>query len=631
MPTALTGLPTSWREGTSPSGERMVYVRTQDLTRDNIPAKYQAIRAWADANGWTLKPLGYDLIQYNAMADFYFWTGFGLDDSGITTGGNDALFEPYACPGCQREIEAGIAICPDCVNINACYRCNVFGLTLYVETGGDGKGYCYRCTADCQTCDGRIPQGSNFVNCATCDERIACRGCSAVFSMAATTERGGHRYCPTCITNFCESCETYDANRAAIELDGTTQHLCQPCAQKIYDEQREKMEVWDSEQMPVSGTLLIPSSEIRPIRTISIETEFDGKGPEVTRALHKAGLLPAPDMDQSHTAQPRGITHPCLMKRDGTVTGGELVTYLLDLDNENHAEALLRMTEVMKGCRDMQFAQFTHRAGGHIHIDLHGFTMRDAWAYYTLFQYLQKPLYYIGGAGSAFGHRTLEGSGYSSPPPGGPFGSLRKFALEFPKDRFGLNLGNWSQSRNHCKCGAFAAGEWSECNCNLGKATAEWRLWNAEISPRILHAWIALMQAITAYAQIISADMNEAEYPYLLWKNNRFKDESTAARKQIKERLEWMHGTLPLTIHERDSLIYALKQSDLKGLGESYLNGLLDIPNTSMGKKAKLAPNPASRRKTNFKLKKLTASKELSTAEIEALVAQGWAISGSPS
>lgn len=603
----------------------MVYVRTQDLNRDNIPAKYQAVREWADAAGFLLKPLGYDLIAYNAMADFYFWTGFGLEP---TDENNDAIFASYPCPGCQHELDAGTGICPECVNINACYNCNIFGLTLYVETGGDGKGYCYRCTSGCETCDGRLPNGSNFTRCAACDERTTCRGCSQVFSMAATQERGGHRYCPTCVTNFCESCETYDASRAAIQIGGVTQHLCQTCAQKVYDEQREKMEAWAEDEMPVSGTLLIPSSEVRPVRTISIETEFDGRGPDVTRALHKAGLLPTPNMNQSHMATPSGrdVHHPCLMKRDGTVTGGELVTYLLDLDNANHAEALLRMTEVMKGCRDMNMAQFTYRAGGHIHIDLHGYTMRDAWSLYTLFQYLQRPLYYLGGAGAAYGHRSLEGSGYANPPRKGPFGSLRKFALEFPNDRYGLNLGNWSAARKQCMCGAFQAGEWSECTCNLGKATAEWRLWNAEVRPRILHAWIALMQAITAYAQTIT-ELNEADYPYLLWDNNRLKDETPADKKKIKKRLEWMHSTLPLTIHERDSLIYTAKQSDLKGLGESYLDGLLDIPNTSMGKTAKKAPNPGSRKKTNFKLKKLTNAKELTTDQVEALISQGWAIS----
>lgn len=625
MPTTLTGLPTSWREGESPSGDRMVYVRTQDLNRSNISTKYAAIREWADTNGFVLEPIGYDLIAYNTWCDFYYWTGFKLTEG---TGGNGRLFNPYPCPGCGHEMDAGTGLCPDCTHINSCEACNVFGLTLYTEVGQDGHGFCGRCARACTTCDSYLPSSSAFERCSTCDERIACAGCRQVRSMSDTTERNDSHYCATCITNFCEECETYDANRAALTLDGVTRHLCKTCATKVYDEQRERLEAWSIEEMPVSGSLLIPSSPSRPVRTISIETEFDGDGAEVTRALHKAGLLPAPNMDQSHTAQPNNMTHPCLMKRDGTVSGGELVTYLLDLDNDNHAEALLRMTEVMKGCRDMNFARFSRNAGGHIHIDWHGYTMRDAWASYTLFQYLQRPLYYMAGAGAEYGHRSIQGNTFGSAPNAGPFGSLRNFALNFPGGRDGLNMGNWTASRRQCQCGAFQAGEWSDCNCNLGKATAEWRLWNAEITPRILHAWIALMQAITAYAQSVAdKDFDETKYPYLLWERRELTATASASIRDIKTRLEWMHRTLPLTIHERDSIIYTAKKSHLSVLGDPYLDGLLDIANESaLGEGKKKAPNPASRKRTKFKLKKLSAAATLTDAQINALVEEGWEI-----
>ena len=604
----------------------MVYVRTQDLNISNITTKYQAIREWADANGYILEAIGYDVVPYNQWADFWYWVGFKI--TAQADANNDQYFRAFPCPSCGTETQPGVGVCPTCTHIMSCHTCNVYGLALYTEVAQDGRGFCGKCVKACTTCDSFLPANSAFSRCSTCDERINCRGCAQTRSLSDTEERAGGRYCGPCLTNFCDECNTFDRNRAEITLDGTTRHLCKECAEKVYDAQREKMESWSLDELPVSGSLLIPSSQARPVRTISIETEFDGDGPQVTRALHKAGLLPSPQMNGSHLAQPDGLSHPCLMKRDGSVSGGELVTYLLDMDNENHSEALLRMTEVMKGCRDMNHARFSKNAGGHIHIDLHGFTMTDAWAYYTIFKFLERPLYLLGGAGATYGHRSLEGSSYSQPPNGGPYGSVRKFALNFPGGRTGLNLGNWSSMRGNCKCGAFQAGEWGDCSCNLGKATAEWRLWNAEVTPRILHAWISIMQATTAYAQLISDGLDETQYPYLNWEARAFTTATTAASKNaVKERLEWMHRTLPLTIHERDSIIYTAKRSQLSVLGDAYLDSLLEITNESkLGEGKKKAPNPSSRRKTRFKLKKLSTGKTLTDQEINALMEAGWQI-----
>lgn len=623
MPTTLTGLPAYWRTGTGPSDEQIIHF-TPNIT--TIATRYAAIKAWAESNNKKLEPVGYDMVAYNTWSDFYYWTGFKAENGEPVAG----MFEDYPCPsGCGATLSAGTGVCPTCNYICACQSCNVFGLTLYTEVAGDGKGFCRKCAKSCADCDSHLPSSSAFNRCSTCDERVSCNGCSTITSLSDTTEKNDRRYCATCIAHFCQECDTFARDRQPMPIDGEERFLCQPCAQKLYDEQRAKMEAWDIDEMPVSGTMLIPSSAARPTRTISIETEFDGSGPEVTRALHSAGLLPSPNREESHTAQPRGLSHPCLMKRDGTVSGGELVTYLLDLDNENHAEALLRMTEVMKGCRDMNYARFSANAGGHIHIDLHGFTMKDAFAYYTIFQYLQRPLYYLGGAGAEYGHRSItNNSGYSNAPTAGPFGDVRRFALGFPGGRDGLNLGNWSASKRNCKCGAYQAGEWNDCSCNLGKATAEWRLWNAEVTPRILHAWIALTQAVTAYAQTISDDFDEAKFPYLLWECKSLSSTATASIREIKTRLEWMHRELPLTIHERDSIIYAAKRSELLVLGEKYLDDLLNISNQSaMASKKKAAPNPASRKSTSFKLKRLSKGTTLTSSQIEALIGQGWEIS----
>jgi len=358
------------------------------------------------------------------------------------------------------------------------------------------------------------------------------------------------------------------------------------------------------DELPVGGTLLIPSSTERPVRTISLETEFDGDGAKVGRALHSAKLLPAAERDRYTTQGEAKGRYPCMLKSDASVTGGELVTYLIDLDNEKHAAALMRVTEVMRGCRELGLAQFTIRAGGHVHIDLHGLTAKDLWAQYTVYKYLELVIYHLAGAGAAYGHRALEGSTYCNPGPDGPFGTVGKFATKMLRNhghdyRYALHFNNFASAKERCKCGAYMTGEWAECECNLGKATAEWRVFNAEINPRILHGWLAFVQALTAYTTDME-NFNEPDFPALPWDGKKLTAVGSGKKNQIKERLEFIFRELPLTVHERDSLIYALKRSALVVLGEDYLNDLINVEQVGGFGAKKAAPNPGSRKEVVF-------------------------------
>jgi len=415
--------------------------------------------------------------------------------------------------------------------------------------------------------------------------------------------QGTYLVCPECVAFVCDECHGHFPNVQDRVIGRENVHICDSCAQVRYDKERAAFERWDETEMPVSGSLMIPGTASRPIRTVSIETEFDGDGVKVGRALASAGLLPAPDRQRYGHQGGNNDRYPCILKSDASVTGGELVTYLLDLDNDNHAAALMRMTEVMRGCREMGQAQFTHRAGGHVHIDLHGLTAKDLWAQYTVFNYLQMPIFYLAGAGAEYGHRTLSGSGYTDAGPVGPFKTVGQFAQQVLNNggRYALHFGNFNNAKNRCECGAFITGTWDECTCNLGKATAEWRVWNAEVNPRILHGWLAFMQALTSYTTDM-AEFNEDDFPPMPWQEVHFGDLGTVVRKTLKERIEWMFRNLPLTLHERDSLIYAMKRSELTGLGEDYLTGLIDIePENEFGAK-KPAKNPNTRKAIEFAL-----------------------------
>lgn len=606
--------PEGWRLVTSPTLARAGRVEANTdtpLARDNIEARLTGLRDWATANGLKLTAVDYSLVSYEEYLDIYCWTSFQVRYDAINAAAhNESIIGTYPCTGCANTLRVGQVYCDRCDRFIVCDDCHLAGLKLYGTPGQATAGVCPVCSVECATvgCLNRLATNDGYTKCPTCEPRAACGHCGQLAPLAqleAHTYNGAaYSVCPKCVTFVCAECETHSNGVQDRRILDKTLHICEGCAEKHYAKERAKFEIWDTTEMPVSGSLLIPSTAARPVRTVSIETEFDGDGLAVGKALCAAGLLPTPERIGRHREQgdEKG-RFPCLLKSDGSVTGGELVTYLMDLDHDNHASAILRMTEVMRGMRETGKAQFTHRAGGHIHIDLHGLTARDLWVKYTLFKYCELPIFVLAGAGADYGHRTLQGSGYTNPGPNGPFNTVGGFATKVLRggDRWALHFGNFTYAKDNCKCGAYVVGEWQNCTCNLGKATAEWRVFNSEITPRILHGWLALMQAMTAYATDLET-FSEADYPALLWNTQRFSANTATTKAATKERLEWMHRELPLTLHERDSLIYACKRSQLLDLGGDYLDSLLNIePNNAFGAK-KAARNPGSRKEVAFAL-----------------------------
>lgn len=611
--------PTGW-ELTPASGSRAARVALilTGVSRDNIEELLLGLRDWATENGKLLVPEDYDCIEYvPGVMNIYCWTKFKLQRESDPQ--NEAIIGPFNCTGCNKELRVGQVYCEDCDRFVVCDECHLAGLRLYGTQGQATAGTCAACSAECETegCVNRQSTKDGYTKCPECDPRGICGHCAQLAPLTQLQEKTDsenrtYLVCPSCLVYVCAECNAINVNVQDRAIGEETLHICEKCAQRYYDEERAKFEKWSDDEIPVSGNLVIPSSLERPIRTISVETEFDGDGVKVGKALASAGLVPAPDRDSYRSQGDAKGRYPCLLKSDSSVTGGELVTYLVDLDNEKHAAALLRMTEVMRGCRELGLAEFSTRAGGHIHIDLHGLTARDLWGQYTLFKYLELPIFHLAGAGAEYGHRSLEGSGYAHPGPEGPFGTVGKFAqsvLTNRGDRWALHFGNFAYAKERCECGAYITGEWASCTCNLGKATAEWRVFNSDITPRILHAWIALVQAITAYATDWEG-FNEDDFPVLSWDSTPLRASATTKVEKIKERLEWIFRELPLTLHERDSLIYACKRSQLSVLGEDYLNNLINVEQVGGFGQKKPAPNPGSRKDVDFELVGATVSVE---------------------
>lgn len=588
----LVTMPTKTTPGVIGKGEGEIW------NQNTIPGLYATLRSWATSNKLQLTPTDFSIVRYNDWSECFVWTKFEVAYN--VKPNNDKYLGSHTCSDCNTTIQAGTTFCTQCTRFLNCVGCYTSGLKLHGVTGSGDK-YCARCAATCSksTCENLISPNDEIKECVACSPREACSICKKVTKItllsSKTHNNKTYKLCGDCTSFVCEDCGIPDRSVKSVN----NKKLCSTCVQKITDKERKKYEIWEKDELPISGTLVLPSTRSRPIRTISIETEFDGSSAEVSKSLYRSGLIESP-AKSPYSSQGNGRL-PCLLKGDSSVTGGELVTYLIDLDNENHAAALLRMTEVMRGCRELGHAEFSTKAGGHIHIDLHGYSIEDLWTLYTTFKYLEMPLYYLGGAGASYGHRSLKGSSYAPPPNGGPYGTVESFAQGFKRQgRSGLNLSNFNGALMSCVCGAVTTGNWKKCSCNLGKATAEWRLWNAEINPRILHAWIAIMQSMTAYA--IDTPCNEASMPYLEWTKKNFSALPAKSKVELKKRLEWMHTILPLNSDERDSIVYAAKKSQLADFGDKYLDSLLTITNTAAGVK-ETPRNPSSRKGTKFSLK----------------------------
>jgi hypothetical protein len=425
----------------------------------------------------------------------------------------------------------------------------------------------------------------------------------------------GRYACKPCFKKHsCDDCKKFDLNGLAGHGN---KRLCNLCADKHLDAEREKAEKWDDGDLPIHGSMKVPSLPERPSRLISIEMELDGDSGLLARTLYRCGIIARPRVEDYHAYSDRSMKHLGFLKYDGTASAGELILFLLDLDDPVHAKSLLEALSRVRGLLNMGKVSHGVTNGGHKHIDAHNFTYSDAWRLVTIWNYLEDPIFRLAGAGSSYGHRSLDprsarpnhGGGYSNPVAKGPWGTQSAFGLSIQQqDRHcGLNFQNYLQAKNNCACGDMLYGDGSACTCNLGKATIEWRVWNSTSHPRIMHAWIAFMQATHAYAQQEKkmARAEEDRFPAMPWDRRKFKTLSASELDAWRERIEWVHRNLPLLPEERDSIVYALKQSEVASvLGNQYLDSLLTIENKH-GLLAKVAGarNPSRReRKIQIKL-----------------------------
>lgn len=385
-----------------------------------------------------------------------------------------------------------------------------------------------------------------------------------------------------------------------------------------------------------------PKLKERPFRAISIETEIDGPGPEVARALCNSGIIGTDYVMQYGTHPGDRHPHVAFLKHDGSVTCGEVVFDRIYLDNETHAKGLRVAMEKLRQLEKKGNIAYNPNCGGHIHIDAAGYGFYDLLRLMVLFGYLEEPIFRLAGAGKQYGHRSLfrgydrahNGRGYSNPVVKGPFTdpvlAMNHFRAQHRMS--GLNITKYMAARCRAGCTLLPIRDgdalddaevearldrwirqWRSdygyppeedrinmqrdkirlslmrespmdfklCTCSHPQHTIEWRVWNSTGNPRIMYGWIALMQALHSYAWRPASDPSYRAHEHrepFGWERRPFDGADLVALAKIKERVEFIFTELPLRDVEKDALAYTFMRTPYKVFGKPFFTGLARSP-----------------------------------------------------
>lgn len=575
-------------------------------TVKNIAGLYK----WAKEHGIGLVPNGDYIYVSDNYHDAYVYSGFKATPKKFESQTVKYFGTGTFVGGCGHSHPVGTWKCDLeggrfglVLTCQGCYRGGLKVSKILTDIGSVWLcAMCYDTCTKCGTEPVYLAQRSRYkgdakTQCNKCCPVYKCQGCGGYtaehegkFEVKLHGSAVKFIICYDCHSGkICDICGCWAGRGAKPSVIEGKRH-CSPCATKHADKERAKHEKWDAEELPTTGNLVIPSLPERPYRIVSIETEVDGDKDYLSNTLYNCGIVRVPVVESYGTPPPEKSEWAAFLKHDGSVSGGELISYLLQLDKSDHADAFLTTLSKVRSLAKVGKVQFNSNCGGHIHIDAHNFDSANVWRLLTTWNFLEDVIYRLAGAGHSYGHRTQDpghdrannGRGYANTPAKGPWGvKSTARAAWMAQDRMcGLNFKPYINAISSCICGAAGRDRLRECTCSLPKCTIEWRVWNSQGNPRIIHAWIAFMQAVHAFADVDEEPTAqfEQEHPTLAWTLKKFSQTTLSHQKAVKERLEWIFGNLVLTEAERDSLIYTIKQTDMKSLGDAYIEGLRKIP-----------------------------------------------------
>ena len=449
------------------------------------------------------------------------------------------------CRGCGAvTMSFGRADCTNCGTSMICGTCRIIGFEM-----GSGRN-CVHCAVPCSRCE----RGDAYVDglCRTCyNMMVWCEGCG----------EQGHReddnyrvinnfgwYCPNCQVNLCETCESQ-----FLGANGR-------CAQCPPEEFLNPVKV-DDYDYGVQHIHARDFSFERGHQLTSVEIEFGGNDNYVAGELYSAGLSLARETGGYH-----GGGSGTYVEYDGSVDeGGEMIISRLHLPVQEEAKRLYQSVDILRGAIKAGECRLTTQCGVHVHVDVGKYDLDWVMSAAVVYNYLESTLYHIASAGWKRGHRgASSGNDYAKTTPKG-LTSKERFQESFGRDRyFGLNASPYFYARRQCNCSAgFENG--SNCTCPpRSKSTLEFRLWNTTANGTKIMAYVAIPQAIVAFAkgkQLTANDLPDFEWGYEEQPHN-------GDAQMHAERLQWMFENLPFSPEERNAVRYCIRNSGLGSLIE---------------------------------------------------------------
>jgi hypothetical protein len=403
-----------------------------------------------------------------------------------------------------------------------------------------------------------------------------------------TEDTDGNMVCPTHAENLCPGCNRMVMQRPRrrslipdepemplfVEVEGFDQPVCRRCYREAVAGTGE--EEFDEDTLLTATELALPTIEGREqIRMCGIEIEgADGTRGAVhlARALYEMGVSNTDDVMGYHHGNGAGFAH---VERDSSVDW-ELVIGPVNMANAKHVQKLNRVVKHVRDWVHAEHLKLDLRCGLHIHVGAERVGLAAAYNLHHLYTFIEDPLYRLGAAKWSL-HRTVvadRGLHYCQLVPKET--NKTRFARAVQGNRYyGLSFNNYLAAMlNHCRCGATQYDSWDECECELGKCTFEFRLFNTTANPRKLHAYLALTQALVAKALTLP-EQSADDWPALPFIPKRVKDLTDDERAELfpawEQRLEWIFRELPLTPEERASVRYCVVNSELNQLGDSII------------------------------------------------------------
>jgi hypothetical protein len=384
----------------------------------------------------------------------------------------------------------------------------------------------------------------------------------------------GGAVCEDCIPGRCTGC---DYETSYLE-DG----YCEDCYPNRNAElpSIENREV-EEETNVLEADLIIPLIPGREnVRRVGIEIEGGGSWRSLGAALFARGLTPHAELGSYHEQTSMGSdSRFWSLERDSSVDW-ELVSPPLNIANRTDIRQLRQALQIIQAQIKSKEVWLDLRCGLHIHVGAEKAGIAHAWRLGVIWGFMEDLIFRLGAAKWPMHRAVTNGLHYCQPT---PKGAKTKLAfgrqMDNEMDRYNaLSFQNYISSfTRNCTCGAVRYDSWDECECRLGKCTFEFRVFNTSANMHKIHAYMALCQAMVAWAtseQEVDADKFD-DHAFV---NKHFDDINDEAQAALilgwQDGLSFIFNELPLTKGERLNLIYCIENSEVNAVGEDFIRAL---------------------------------------------------------